>query len=206
MHSRSIKLFPFLAFILQIFLWHFRMAVLVEFNRPFGFENEQDVSFFFHTGKEDEVDSEICCSAAPTMDIWKKFELLPTPPRSPSRTARCESPVEIDNSSVADTLQIVSEILDDDETPPQTDKNSCSLRSKLIQDCMWNSIAYESLDLKILSCPEDLYETPCSTPPPVEYVSADCVDPATVFPYPMNDTPSICSSHTSDSGKSTRGS
>ncbi|KAK3710175.1 hypothetical protein QZH41_010576 [Actinostola sp. cb2023] len=169
-------------------------AALVEFNRPFDLENEQDVSFFFHSGKEDVVDSE-------TMDIWKKFELLPTPPRSPSRNS--DSPVPM-NSLVADTLQIVSEILDEDETPPQltpvqSDKNPCSLRSKLIQDCMWNSLAYESIELKVLTCPEDLYETPCSTPPPVEYVSSDCVDPANVFPYPINDNQSFCSSHTSDS-------
>jgi len=171
------------------------MAALVEFNRPFDLENDQDVSFFFHSGKE-EVDS--LHSTVPTMDIWKKFELLPTPPRSPSRNS--DSSVSIDSSVVADTLQIVSETLDEDDAPAQvpSDKN-CSLRSKLIQDCMWNSLAYESLELKVLTCPEDLYETPCSTPPPVEYVSSDCVDPATVFPYPINDTASLCSSHTSDS-------
>jgi len=176
------------------------MAVQVEFNKPFDLENEQDVSFFFHTGKEDVGDS-----AVPTMDIWKKFELLPTPPRSPSRSD-CESPVHIDSSLVADALQIVSEILDEDDTPGQLsqgqpDKNWTSLRSKLIQDCMWNSLAYETLglDLKVLTSPDDLYETPCSTPPPVEYVSSDCVDPATVFPYTINDTQSLCSSHTSDS-------
>jgi len=175
------------------------MAALVEFNKPFELENEQDVSFFFHPGKEDVGDS-----AVPTMDIWKKFELLPTPPGSPLRS---ESPVPIDSSLVADALQIVSEILDEDDTPGQltqgqSDKNSTSLRSKLIQDCMWNSLAYETLDIKVLTCPEDnLYETPCSTPPPVEYVSSECVDPATVFPYTINDTQSLCSSHTSDSGK-----
>lgn len=176
-----------------------RMAVLVEFNKPFhDLESEQDVSFFFQSGKDSDS-----VRFVPTMDIWKKFELLPTPPRSPSRNS--DSPVPIDSSVVADALQIVSDILDEDDTPTQgqSDKNSCSLRSKLIQDCMWNSHSYESLELelKALTCPEDLYETPCSTPPPVEYVSSDCVDPSTVFPYPINDTQSICSSHTSDSGE-----
>lgn len=181
------------------------MAVCIEYNRPFGLENEQDMPFFFHSEKEDGNDSENYSSTVPTMDIWKKFELLPTPPRSPSRTT-CPSPIHIDSSSVADTLQIVSQILDDDESlpPVQSDKssltNSANLKSKLIQDCMWNSLAYD--DLKVLSCPDDLYDTPCSTPPPpVEYVSSDCVDPTTVFPYPMNDTESFCSSHSSDSGK-----
>lgn len=171
----------------------------MELNRPFELENDQDVSFFFHSGKEDSGDSDSLHSTVPTMDIWKKFELLPTPPRSPSRSS--DSPVPIHSSVVADTLQIVSEILDEDDAPPQVQsEKNCSLRSKLIQDCMW-SLAYDSFDLKVLTCPEDLYETPCSTPPPVEYVSTDCVDPATVFPYPINDTQSLCSSHTSDSGE-----
>lgn len=176
----------------------------MEYNRPFCLENEQDMSFFFPSEKEDGNDSENYSSTVPTMDIWKKFELLPTPPRSPSRTT-CPSPIHTEISSVADTLQIVSQILDDDESLPQvqSDKNSltnsANLKSKLIQDCMWNSLAYD--DLKILSCPDDLYDTPCSTPPPVEYVSSDCVDPTTVFPYPMNDTQSFCSSQSSDSGE-----
>ncbi|XP_001627619.2 transcriptional regulator Myc-A isoform X2 [Nematostella vectensis] len=176
------------------------MMVKIEQIKPFALD--QDATYFFHPEKDD--DKSDSYTATVPMDIWKKFELLPTPPRSPSRSP-CDSPVHmISSSSVADTLQIVSEILDDDEaqSTPTVEKNCSSLKSKLIQDCMWNGSAYETFtDLRqLVTHPsEDLYETPCSTPPPVEYISSDCVDPSTVFPYPMNDTQSFCSSHSSDS-------
>ena len=192
------------------------MAVQVEsLCKPFALENDPEATYFFHLEK-DEVEAEGYSTPVPTHDIWKKFELLPTPPRSPSRSPR-NSPVDFgsitgDFCSVADTLQIVSDILDEDScsaTPLATVEISLSsLKSKLIQDCMWNGSNYEnSLDFKALAAAtlnaEDLYETPCSTPPPVEYVSSDCVDPSTVFPYPVNEShQNLCSSHTSsDSGK-----
>ena len=195
-----------------------RMAVQVEsLCKPFALENDPDATYFFHLEK-DEVASDGYSSPVPSHDIWKKFELLPTPPRSPSRSPR-HSPIDIvsfggDYGSVADTLQIVSDILDLDgdscsTTPLATVEISLtSLKSKLIQDCMWNGSNYESSlpDFKSLGAgmnAEDLYETPCSTPPPVEYVSSDCVDPSTVFPYPINESHhNLCGSHTSsDSGK-----
>lgn len=193
------------------------MAVQVEsLCKPFALENDPDATYFFHSEKDDVV-SEGYSTPVPTHDIWKKFELLPTPPRSPSSSPP-HSPVDLDSlgddyCSVADTLQIVSDILDEDtcsSVPLATVEISLnSLKSKLIQDCMWNGSNYESaLDIKVLAAtlnPEDLYETPCSTPPPVEYVSSDCVDPATVFPYPINEShQNLCASHTSsDSGKRT---
>ena len=143
-------------------------------------------------------------STVPTHDIWKKFELLPTPPRSPSRSPR-SSPVDF-----ADTLQSVSDNLDNCSVAPLTTvENSLScLKSKLIQDCMWNASNYNersSESMKFPTAPNNelLYETPCSTPPPVEYVSSECVDPSTVFPYPVNEThQNLCVSHSSsDSGE-----
>lgn len=186
------------------------MAVQVEsLCKPFALENDPDATYFFHLEK-DEVELEGYSTPVPTHDIWKKFELLPTPPRSPSRSPR-NSPVDFDCCSVADTLQIVSDILDEDScaTAPlaTVEISLSSLKSKLIQDCMWNGSNYEkSLEFKVLATTlntEDLYETPCSTPPPVEYVSSDCVDPSTVFPYPVNEShQTLCASHTSsDSGK-----
>jgi len=185
--------------------------------KPFALESDPDATYFFHLEK-DEVETEGYSTPVPTHDIWKKFELLPTPPRSPSRSPR-HSPVDFgsfigdqsDHCSVADTLQIVSDILDEDScsTAPlaTVEISLSSLKSKLIQDCMWNGSNYEnSLDFKALAATlntEDLYETPCSTPPPVEYVSSECVDPSTVFPYPINEShQNLCGSHTSsDSGK-----
>lgn len=162
-------------------------------SKPFEFESEHDQPFFFHS------ESGTYNATVPNLDIWKKFELIPTPPRSPSR---CESP-EPEPTSVADTLQIVSEILDDTSSNPAliapAEIITSSLKSKLIQDCMWNCSNFESLDFKVLQPIDECYETPCSTPPPVEYDSSDCVDPAAVFPYPINDTTPSLGSSGSDS-------
>jgi len=163
-------------------------------SKPFEFDSEQDQPFFFHS------ESGTYNATVPNLDIWKKFELLPTPPRTP---ARCESP-EPQPTSVADTLQIVSEILDDTCSNPAliapSEIITTSLKSKLIQDCMWNCSNFETLEFKVLQpIIDECYETPCSTPPPVEYDSSDCVDPAAVFPYPINDTTPNLGSSGSDS-------
>jgi len=172
------------------------MAVQVElFGKSFEFDSDHEQPFFFHP---DPGPYNVTLTV-PTSDIWKKFELrLLTPPRSPSR---CESPKPSELTSVADTLQIVSEILDDTCTSPTVlapvEVNGGNLKSKLIQDCMWNCSNFETLDFKVPI--EECYETPCSTPPPVEYDSSDCVDPAAVFPYPINDTTTSIASTGSDS-------
>ena len=128
-------------------------------------------------------------------DAWKKFELStpPTPPLSPSRqTTDAVSPSYL-TTTAADTLQCVSDILDLDNQSCRTsfvehsaDHSCTNLTSKLIQDCMWGS---HSLREKIQCVSiEDVYDTPCSTPPSLylDYVDADCVDPTSVFPYHIN--------------------
>eukprot|EP00918_Siedleckia_nematoides_P097704 GHVU01214024.1.p1 GENE.GHVU01214024.1~~GHVU01214024.1.p1 ORF type:complete len:516 (+),score=32.42 GHVU01214024.1:31-1578(+) len=70
-------------------------------------------------------------------DIWKKFELLPTPPRSPKHDAFSTMP------SVEEKLQIVSALLDDDPITRtmlfSSPECSCgNLKSKVIKDCMWS--------------------------------------------------------------------
>ena len=126
-------------------------------------------------------------------EIWKKFELPPTPPRSPVKTEVEETHYE---STVADRLQRVSESLDDEDCPEITALN---LGSKLIQDCMWNG-KVNPVEGDASPCVKDIYETPCSTPPPLDYSSTDCVDPSAVFPYPLNEADR---SH-SDTGMLTR--
>lgn len=188
------------------------MAVQVEsLCKSFALENDPDASYFLIHSEKDEHGNEGYSSPVPSHDIWKKFELLPTPPRSPSRSPP-HTPVsfhsyEDEYCSVADTLQIVSDILDEDSCSPApsatVEISLNSLKSKLIQDCMWNGSNYESaLDVKVLAASlntDDLpFETPCATPPPVEYVSSDCVDPSTVFPYPINEShQNLCGSHNS---------
>ncbi|XP_072219538.1 transcriptional regulator Myc-like isoform X3 [Leuresthes tenuis] len=66
----------------------------------------------------------------PDEDIWKKFELLPTPPTSPSRSS-CRSDAPL---SAGDHLEAVSDLLDED-----CSSSAAFLQSFIIQDCMWSS-------------------------------------------------------------------
>ncbi|KAM6918443.1 transcriptional regulator Myc-2-like [Xenentodon cancila] len=66
----------------------------------------------------------------PGEDIWKKFELLPTPPLSPSRTPSLPDVA----LSAADHLEAVSDLLDED-----CGSSASFLQSFIIQDCMWSS-------------------------------------------------------------------
>lgn len=176
------------------------MAVVDFALKPYELVPVQEACFF-HSEKEEEA-------TVPTFDIWKKFELLPTPPRSPLRSEQ-DSPIafdlDSDLDSVVDALEIVTEIILDDSGPATplvavSESATRSLKSKLIQDCMWNGSSYETVDLKV-PVDVDYYDTPCSSPPPVEYVSSECVDPSTVFPYPINDTQICGSQQGSDSGE-----
>ena len=118
-------------------------------------------------------------AAAPGDDVWMKLGFPPTPPRSPTKSL---GEVTTNSVTVIERLQLVSESLDDYLEESRLD--SFNLRSKLIQDCMWNGL---KSDDGLGPHSEAIYETPCSTPPPLDYSSTDCVDPTTVFPYPLNE-------------------
>ena len=59
-------------------------------------------------------DQDFYDAPAPSEDIWKKFELLPTPPRSPKHEPLY--PTIIPCNSTLDKLQMVSDILDSDSS------------------------------------------------------------------------------------------
>ncbi|XP_063296938.1 N-myc proto-oncogene protein [Pelobates fuscus] len=112
----------------------------------------------------DEDDFYLCGpdSAPPGEDIWKKFELLPTPPLSPSRAGLQSDPLSpgqwplLDYGLPADgdSLDWASELL---LLPPETDLlggagwgllqgtelglSPCNLKSIIIQDCMWSGFS-----------------------------------------------------------------
>ncbi|XP_062987206.1 myc proto-oncogene protein [Elgaria multicarinata webbii] len=72
---------------------------------------------------------------APSEDIWKKFELLPTPPLSPSRRSS-------NFPSSADHLEMVTELLGSDVVNQSficdpADSDSL-VKSIIIHDCMWS--------------------------------------------------------------------
>ena len=58
---------------------------------------------------EAEIEEDFYDAPAPSEDIWKKFELLPTPPRSPKHEPMY-------SNSTLDKLQMVSDVLDSDSS------------------------------------------------------------------------------------------
>ncbi|XP_068793250.1 N-myc proto-oncogene protein [Struthio camelus] len=173
----------------------------------------------------DEDDFYLCGpdSAPPGEDIWKKFELLPTPPLSPSRAGLQEHPpgggpmpwggAALGGCRPADPLDWASELL---LLPPEADLwggsdggdffetglgVSHNLNSIIIQDCMWSGFsAREKLERavseKLQSRAPAAAAPPPPPPPPAPAAASgraepgaavpECVDPAVVFPFPVN--------------------
>ncbi|KAM7119690.1 LOW QUALITY PROTEIN: N-myc proto-oncogene protein [Ciconia maguari] len=175
----------------------------------------------------DEDDFYLCGpdSAPPGEDIWKKFELLPTPPLSPSRAGLQEHPpgggpvpwggAALGGCRPADPLDWASELL---LLPPEADLWGGSdggdffetglgvtnnLNSIIIQDCMWSGFsAREKLERAVSEKLQG--KAPAAAPPPPPGAAAagspaaasgraelggavpECVDPAVVFPFPVN--------------------
>ncbi|KAM9017822.1 N-myc proto-oncogene protein isoform 1-T5 [Guaruba guarouba] len=179
----------------------------------------------------DEDDFYLCGpdSAPPGEDIWKKFELLPTPPLSPSRAGLQEQPpgggpgpwggAALGGCRPADPLDWASELLllppeadlwggsdggDFFETGPGVTNN---LNSIIIQDCMWSGFsAREKLERAVSEKLQGKAPAAAAAaPPPPPGAAAtgspaaassgraelggavpECVDPAVVFPFPVN--------------------
>lgn len=110
----------------------------------------------------------------PSEDIWKKFELQPTPPSSPSR-----------RPSPSDLL--------DERGPP-----AAFLQSFIIQDCMWSSSVAATARLEkvvserlaLLRAQQDSSDTDGSADEPVGGARGStehlqdlhtCIDPSVVF-------------------------
>ncbi|KAK1889413.1 N-myc proto-oncoprotein, partial [Dissostichus eleginoides] len=150
-------------------------------------------------------------SAPPGEDIWKKFELLPTPPLSPSRAALPGEPAAASPEAdplgfgLGDPLDWASELLllpeddiwgasdDGDLFGSALDTNPNNI---IIQDCMWSGFsAREKLQRvvteklgKAISTATGGARNVCVKAPEVVSRSSvsECVDPAIVFPFPVN--------------------
>lgn len=144
---------------------------------------------------------------APSEDIWKKFELLPTPPLSPSRRPSLSNLFP----STADQLEMVTEFLGDDVVNHSficdADYSQSFLKSIIIQDCMWSSFSAAAKLKKVVS--ERLAtlqarresgqtgesSSAVSTSSNVCYLqdlntsASECIDPSVVFPYPLAENP-----------------
>ncbi|XP_031175688.1 transcriptional regulator Myc-1-like isoform X1 [Sander lucioperca] len=88
--------------------------------------------YFFVDGEEEDfyLPPRSQLLPGPGEDIWKKFELLPTPPLSPSRRPSLSDA----SLSAAEHLEAVSDLLGEGCGP-----SAAFLQSFIIQDCMWSS-------------------------------------------------------------------
>lgn len=143
-------------------------------------------------------------STAPSEDIWKKFELLPTPPMSPTRTlggAAMHVPP-------GDKLSWLSKVLGQDDEyegqfMPDTEELFGNLSSIIIRDCMWSSFSaskqLEKVNNERLSAIQNrgppaphisgrASKAQCASPDAslATALATDCVDPAAVLTIPTN--------------------
>uniref|UniRef100_A0A8C5M8P4 Transcriptional regulator n=1 Tax=Leptobrachium leishanense TaxID=445787 RepID=A0A8C5M8P4_9ANUR len=87
---------------------------------------------------------------APSEDIWKKFELLPTPPLSPSRRSSLSSLFP----STADQLEMVTEFLGGDMVNQSficEPDEEAFVKNIIIQDCMWSGFSAAARLEKVVS-------------------------------------------------------
>ncbi|XP_067273775.1 N-myc protein [Pseudorasbora parva] len=152
-------------------------------------------------------------AAPPGEDIWKKFELLPTPPLSPSRAALPGDPGELGGVAgdcslmgfgLTDPSDWASELMllpgDDIWGASDGDLFGSVLdttdNSIIIQDCMWSGFsAREKLERvvneklgKAISAPTvtEAGKDTAVKSPEMSHSIPECVDPTVVFPYPVN--------------------
>ncbi|NXG19804.1 MYC protein, partial [Grallaria varia] len=142
---------------------------------------------------------------APSEDIWKKFELLPTPPLSPSRRSSLAAASCF--PSTADQLEIVTELLGGDMVNQSfiCDPDDETVKSIIIQDCMWSGFSAAAKLEKVVSEKLASYQAARREGGPAARLgsqpaasaslylhdlgaaAADCIDPSVVFPYPLSE-------------------
>ncbi|KAM6899280.1 protein L-Myc-1b [Xenentodon cancila] len=159
-------------------------------------------------------DEDFFKSTAPSEDIWKKFELVPTPPMSPIRSVEGSGKVGLLYPSLGDKLEWVSQFLGQEDEQLQdlpcklaaTNDSFGNLSSIIIQDCMWSSFsAGQQLErvvgercapcpgmgaaAKVAACANvtspGRAQGTLSDPPALSSMAADCVDPAAVLTFPV---------------------
>nr|XP_061810104.1 transcriptional regulator Myc-2-like [Nerophis lumbriciformis] len=189
-------------------------SALVSRNYDYDYDSLQP--YFYYDHSEEDFYPQQPQPPAPSEDIWKKFELLPTPPLSPSRRPSLSG---LPYPSTADQLEMVSEFLGDDAVNQSiicdADYSQNFLKSIIIQDCMWSGFSAAAKLKKVVS--EQLAslhaarrESTASsagaaspaTPPggtawrlnssylqDLNTSASECIDPSVVFPYPVAETP-----------------
>lgn len=163
--------------------------------------------FFYYDNEDEDFYHQQLQPPAPSEDIWKKFELLPTPPLSPSRRPSLSSLFP----STADQLEMVTEFLGDDVVNQSficdADYSQTFLKSIIIQDCMWSGFSAAAKLEKVVSerlasiqaarRESAVGDSPESTSgrlnanylQDLNTSASECIDPSVVFPYPITETP-----------------
>ncbi|CAB1448665.1 unnamed protein product [Pleuronectes platessa] len=168
--------------------------------------------YFYYDNEEEAFYPQQLQPPAPSEDIWKKFELLPTPPLSPSRRPSLSSLFP----STADQLEMVTEFLGDDAVNQSiicdADYSQTFLKSIIIQDCMWSGFSAAAKLEKVVSerlaslhaARKESAAGECAEPAggaaatwrlnsnylqDLNTAATECIDPSVVFPYPIAETP-----------------
>ncbi|XP_048214878.1 myc proto-oncogene protein [Perognathus longimembris pacificus] len=177
--------------------------------QPYFYCDEEEN--FYHHQQQSELQP-----PAPSEDIWKKFELLPTPPLSPSRRSYVAvasfSPRGDDDGgggsfSTADQLEMVTELLGGDMVNQSficDPDDETFIKNIIIQDCMWSgfSAAAKLVSEKLASYQAARKDNGGGASPArgpggcsssslylqdLSAAASECIDPSVVFPYPLHD-------------------
>uniref|UniRef100_A0A8C6V294 Transcriptional regulator n=1 Tax=Neogobius melanostomus TaxID=47308 RepID=A0A8C6V294_9GOBI len=179
-------------------------------NKNYDYDYDSMQPYFYYDNEEEDFYPQQLQPPAPSEDIWKKFELLPTPPLSPSRRPSLSSLFP----STADQLEMVTEFLGDDAVNQSiicdADYSQTFLKSIIIQDCMWSGFSAAAKLEKVVSerlaslhaarkesAPGDNAESPggaqwrlnSSYLQDLSTAASECIDPSVVFPYPVAEIP-----------------
>ncbi|KAI4885621.1 hypothetical protein NFI96_019063 [Prochilodus magdalenae] len=151
---------------------------------PDGFwpmELEAQQHYFYYDGMD--TGEDFYKSTAPSEDIWKKFELLPTPPVSPSRSwAECPgwmAPKPTFEEDYGSPYELELEPLD----------VLANLSSIVLKDCMWSGLAAGqqlekvSRDVKVAPTARAQRVAPTTTHA-YSSPATQCVSPAAVLSLP----------------------
>ncbi|XP_044031767.1 transcriptional regulator Myc-A isoform X2 [Siniperca chuatsi] len=179
-------------------------------SKNYDYDYDSLQPYFYYDNEEEDFYPQQLQPPAPSEDIWKKFELLPTPPLSPSRRPSLSSLFP----STADQLEMVTEFLGDDVVNQSiicdADYSQTFLKSIIIQDCMWSGFSAAAKLEKVVSerlaslhaARKESAAGECAEPAgaaawrlnssylqDLNTSASECIDPSVVFPYPIAETP-----------------
>ena len=132
-------------------------------------------------------------------EIWKKFELLPTPPRSPEHPGSADQELCSDNDDFisaasydSDYASHIDYCSDGEESKNcayytsdctvQTSNSVYEIKSELIKDCMWNGVGHKPHSEVSRTADRVRNLSPCAAAKlNAKAIINGCVDPKTVF-------------------------